>query len=252
MAAGDTRRVADASVSDYRELQKRLGTSRVVVVQPSTYGLDNRCMLEAVRAFGSHARGIAVVDSTVTDDELQRLDQSRVCGIRFNLARAGTTTVEMIEPLAERILPFGWHVQLHMTPEQIVACKDVLTRLRTPMVFDHMGRIPPGVGHEHPAFRIITRLGQEKRAWVKLSGPYLYSQGGFPQFDEVVPLTRALARAIPDRLVWGSDWPHPGAKQRIDESWFAASLSKWVSDDLVRHAILVDNPARLYAFDCDC
>jgi D-galactarolactone isomerase len=252
MAAGDTRRVADAKVSDYRELQKRLGTSRVVVVQPSTYGIDNRCMLDALREFGSTARGIAVVDTTVGDDELQRLDQSRVCGIRFNLARAGATTIEMMEPLAERILPLGWHLQLHMTPDQIVSCKDVLNRLAVPMVFDHMGRIPPEVGEDHPAFRIITRLGQEERAWVKLSGPYLFAQGGFAQFDEVVPLTRALARDIPDRLVWGSDWPHPGAGQRIVESWLAASLSQWIVDDRVHDAVLLDNPARLYGFDGGC
>ena len=127
---------------DYRLLQKRIGTTRNVVVQPSTYGTDNRCTLDAVAQIGPTARAVAVVDTTVSDAELQRLAGLGVRGIRFNLVQAGATTIDMVEPLSKRVNDLGWHVQIHMLGDQIVQIEELLQRLPSPIVFDHMGRIP--------------------------------------------------------------------------------------------------------------
>ena len=136
MAPGDTRVLPDATVEDYRPLQQRLGTSRVVVVQPSSYGTDNRLLIEALDQLGPTSRGIAVVDQTVTDDELSQLASAGVRGLRFNIARAGAIRVEMIEPLARRIAPLGWHVQIHMEADEIAHLESLFGRLTVPIVFD--------------------------------------------------------------------------------------------------------------------
>ena len=139
-------------------------------MQPSTYGTDNRLLVEALGQFGSEARGIAVVDTNVSDAELKALNAAGVKGIRFNLVQSGATTAEMIEPLSRRVEPLGWHVQIHMLGDGIVAIKDLLNRLPTPIVFDHLGRIPEPAGAQHPAFAVIRGLLDKGRTWVKLSG----------------------------------------------------------------------------------
>ena len=141
-APNATLRPPNATVDDYRSLQARLGTTRTVVVTPSTYGTDNRCMLDALGRFGANARGIAVLDTTVTNAELNRLAEAGVRGIRFNMAVGSVTTIEMIEPLAKRVNDFGWHIQVNMPPDQLVVNESLLLRLPTPIVFDHMARVP--------------------------------------------------------------------------------------------------------------
>jgi predicted TIM-barrel fold metal-dependent hydrolase len=245
---GDTRQVPDASVADYCLLQERIGTSRVVVVQPSTYGTDNRCTLEGLATLGPAARGVAVVDTTVSDEELHRLDSLGVRGIRFNLARAGSTTVEMLEALASRVGPLGWHVQIHAHAAAIVELKPLLARLAAPIVFDHMGRIPPVAGVDHPAYCVIRDFLDRGRTWVKLSGPYFESKSGAPGYSDVSGLAEAFARAAPERMVWGSDWPHPGATRPQDDAELFDLLEQWVPDEASRRLILVENPAALYGF----
>jgi D-galactarolactone isomerase len=145
-------RPGDATVDDYRRLQKRLGTTRNVVVTPSTYGTDNACTLDAMAKIGARARGVAVVDTSVTDAELKRLHDLGVRGIRFNLVQSGATTIEMLEPLSKRVNDLGWHVQIHMLADAIVENADLFQRLPSPIVFDHMARIPQPAGIDHPAF----------------------------------------------------------------------------------------------------
>ncbi|HTP98557.1 MAG TPA: amidohydrolase family protein [Casimicrobiaceae bacterium] len=245
--AGDTRHVPDALVSDYREVQRRIGTRRVVVVQPSTYGTDNRCLLEALAQFGSAARGVAVVDPSVPDDALSSMAAANVRAIRFNLARPGATTIHMVEPLGRRVAQLGWHVQLHMTSEQIVEHERVLERVAAPMVFDHMGRIaPPGFESER-AFGIVVGLARAGRAWVKLSAPYLFIAGTHA-YEDATALAQAITTAIPERVVWGSDWPHPGARVPVDLDEVVTSRGLWMPDDEVRRAALIGNPATLYQF----
>ena len=174
-------------------LQKRLGTKRVVVVTPSTYGTDNRCMVDAVGRLGATARGIAVVDITVTDIELRELATAGVRGIRFNLTVGGVTTIEMVEPLARRIHDLGWHVQVNLAPDALVNNQDMLRRLPTPVVFDHMARIPlTGDVEQQAAFVAINRLIDRGNAWVKLSGAYLGSKVGPPTYADTQSLGRGL------------------------------------------------------------
>ena len=250
VAANATLRPPDALVEDYRMLQQRTGTTRNVVVTPSTYGTDNSCTLDAMAKIGATARGVAVVDTSVSDDELKRLAGLGIRGIRFNLVQSGATTVDMLEPLAKRVNELGWHVQIHMLGDQIVQIADLLQRLPSPIVFDHMGRIPKDVGVEHPAFRVIVGLAEKGRAWVKLSGAYMDTKVGPPTYADSTKLAQAFAKAAPERMVWGSDWPHPTEKleNKPDDAILFDLLAAWAPDDGLRQRILVDNPATLYGF----
>jgi D-galactarolactone isomerase len=247
---GATLRPADASVDDYRLLQKRNGTTRNVVVTPSTYGTDNRVTLDAMAKFGATARGVAVVNASVTDAELKRLADLGVRGIRFNLVQAGATSVEMIEPLSTRVNALGWHVQIHMLGDQIVKIEDLLNKLASPIVFDHMGRIPQPAGTDHPAFGVIRKLIDKGRTWVKLSGAYQDSKVGPPSYADTSKVAQAYVKAAPERMVWASDWPHPTQKEneKANDAVLFDLLTEWAPDEATRHRILVDNPATLYGF----
>jgi len=244
-----TLRPPDAGPADYRLLQKRIGTSRNVVVQPSTYGTDNSCTLDAVAQIGPSARAVAVVDTSVTDQELQRLASLGVRGIRFNLVQAGATTIDMMGPLSSRVNELGWHVQIHMLADQIAQAEKVLAQLSSPLVIDHMGRIPPSAGVNHPAFGVIAQLVARGHTWVKLSGAYMGTKVGPPSYSDVAPLARAYIRMAPERMVWATDWPHPTEKtDKPDDAILLDLLADWTSDEHTRHRILVENPEALYGF----
>ncbi len=243
-----TLRPPDAHVDDYRLLQQRIGTERNVIVTPSTYGTDNRCTLDAMRAIGSRARGVAVVDTSVSDAALKEMAAAGVRGIRFNLVQAGATTVEMIEPLSKRVNELGWHIQIHMLGDKIVEIAEVLQRLPSPIVFDHLGRIPQPQGTDHPAFRVVADLVEKGRAWVKLSGAYIDSKSGPPAYADTTKVAQAYAKLAPERLVWGSDWPHPTEKTKPDDAVLFDLLAEWVPSEAARVRILRDNPATLYDF----
>ena len=247
---GATLRPADASVDDYRLLQKRIGTTRNVVVTPSTYGTDNRVTLDAMAKFGATARGVAVVNASVTDAELKRLADLGVRGIRFNLVQAGATSVEMIEPLSTRVNALGWHVQIHMLGDQIVKIEDLLNKLASPIVFDHMGRIPQPAGTDHPAFGVIRKLIDKGRTWVKLSGAYQDTKVGPPSYADTSKVAQAYVKAAPERMVWASDWPHPTQKEneKANDAVLFDLLTEWAPNEVTRQRILVENPATLYGF----
>lgn len=247
-APGAKLRPADATVAMYRLLQRRLGTSRNVVVTPSTYGTDNRCTLDALAQFGPTARGIAVADTGIGDEELRHLDRAGVRGLRFNLAVGAVTTADMIEPLARRIAPLGWHVQINMPLEELERQRAMLQRLPVPVVFDHFGRIPVAADAEHPVFALIVELMQRERAYIKLSGAYLASRAGAPGYADVAPLARALIDAAANQVIWGSDWPHPTETSKPDDAALLSLLAQWAPDEALRERILVANPARLYRF----
>lgn len=250
VSASATLKPPDAHVSDYRLLQKRIGTTRNVVVTPSTYGTDNSCTRDALRQIGSSARGVAVVDASVTNAELERLSEDGFRGVRFNLVQSGATTVEMIEPLSKRVNDLGWHVQIHMKGDQIVGIADLLGRLPSVIVFDHLGRIPEPAGVSHPAFALILKLIDKGRTWVKLSGAYQDTKVGPPSYADSSALARAYVKAAPERVVWGSDWPHPTEKDnKPDDAILFDLLDEWAPDDATRNRILVANPEELYGFD---
>ena len=245
-------RPGDASVADYRLLQKRIGTSRNVIVQPSTYGIFNDGLIEALGDCGPSARGVAVVNASVTDDELRRLDAARVRGVRFNLATlGGATTMEMLELVAKRIAPMGWHVQFNMSADMTLAAKDVLNRLPCQIVFDHLAHMLQPAGAAHPAFAVVADLMQKGKAWVKLSGAYQDTKVGPPTYADTIPLAQAYVKAAPERCVWGSDWPHPSEQSKPalpDDAVLFDLLAQWAPDEAIRNRILVDNPAKLYGF----
>jgi predicted TIM-barrel fold metal-dependent hydrolase len=245
-----TLRPADALVDDYRALQKRIGTTRNVLVQPSTYGTDNRCHLDALATFGATARMVAVVNDSVSTEELKRLHALGVRGIRFNLAQVGATTPEMIEPLSRRINDLGWHIQINAPAATIMEIMPILERVPSPIVFDHLAHIPQPDGVNHPLYGKVRALMDKGRTWVKLSGAYADTKVGAPTYADSSAVARAYAKAAPERCVWGSDWPHPTehTKQLPDDAVLFDLLSDWVPDESARHRVLVENPATLYDF----
>ena len=251
--AGRGKVPSDAGVEEYHALRSKLGFSRAVVVQPRTYWTDNSVLLRAIAALGpDNTRGVAVVHPDVTDSELQRLHDGGVRGVRFSLYVAADAVVgfEMVEPLAQRLHGLGWHLQIHWMADQIVEHKEMLLRLPTPLVFDHMTRLSPDTGVSHPAFDFVRGLLTDGRAWLKLSGPYLDSVAG-PKggYKDMNAIARSWVAAAPDRLVWGSDWPHMAERPNPpDTAGLFDMLADWVPDEALRDRILVDNPAALYGF----
>ncbi len=241
-----------ADVAAYREMQARIGTQRVVIVTPRIYGTDNAVTVDAIRQLGiHHARGIAVLHPDVTDSELDALHRGGIRGIRFTLYTAKHAAVgfEMVEPLAHRVAELGWHVQLHWTAGQLVEHRAMLQRLPCTMVFDHRARLPLQQGVNHEAFGIVRELADAGRAWIKLSGPYLDSADGLAgRYADVTPMARAWVDAVPDRLVWGSDWPHVTETHKPDDLMLLDLLCDWAQDEATRERILIANPAALYGF----
>ena len=241
----------NGAVQDYRLLQKRIGVSRVVIVTPRNYVTDNSVTLDAIRQLGvANARGVAVIRPTVTDAELKTLNDGGVRGIRFTVGNPATAVVsiDMIEPLAKRIAVFGWHVQLNMDAAQIVEHADLLWRLPTQIVFDHMGKPPLPAGIAHPSHAVIRSLLDQRRAWVKISGAYMNTQLGPPSYADATAIAQTFVKAAPERLVWGSDWPHPGPKVHPDDAVLFDLLATWAPDEATRNRILVANPEALYGF----
>jgi predicted TIM-barrel fold metal-dependent hydrolase len=243
-----TLRPADALVEDYRALQKRIGTTRSVIVQPSTYGIDNRCTLDALVALGPNSRAVVVVDDTVTDAELRRMHGLGARGIRFNLAQAGATTPEMMAPLSARVNALGWHIQINAPAAKIMEVMPILERVPSPIVFDHLAHIPQPDGVNHPLYAKVRALIDKGKTWVKLSGAYGDTKVGPPTYADTSAVARAYAKAAPERCVWGSDWPHPTEKDKPDDALLFDLLTDWVPDEKARTRILVDNPAVLYGF----
>lgn len=239
------------TLADYRQLQRRLGLRRAVLVQAKNHRADNAALLDALAQLGPDGRGIAVVLPDVSDTELKRLDAGGVRGLRFSVWNAanGVTTIDMIAPLARRIADLGWHAQIHMSGAQIVANADLLRHLPCPVVFDHMGRLPPELGATHPGFQVIADMVESGRAWVKLSGAYLNTRLGPPDYADATRLARAFVALAPERLVWGSDWPHVTEKTaKPDDAVLLDLLETWAGDAALRRRILVDNPRMLYGF----
>lgn len=246
-------RPPDATLADYRALQRHLGTSRCVIVQPSSYGTDNACLVDALEQMGPNARGIAVIDEATPDAVLRRLHEVGVRGIRFNLARPAGAPVALIQSLSQRVEPLGWHVQVHTMAEAYPSLVPLLERLPTSVVIDHLGRFTPDVDPlRHPAWNALRRLVDGGRAWVKVSGAYHDTRVGAPSYTDTGRIVRAWLEHAPERTVWGTDWPHPsavaGEKALPDDAQLLNLLDAWRPPSTSMQRLLVDNPARLYGF----
>jgi predicted TIM-barrel fold metal-dependent hydrolase len=252
MAWPQLRGTPDAGVAEYRLLQQRLGTTRAIVVQPAAYGIDNRVTVAAVAELGrDRARGVAVLHPGVSDAELAALHEGGIRGLRFTQhdPKTAVTTPAMIEPLAQRVEELGWHLQLHLRGEQLLEMASMIERLPGTLVLDHMARMPQPGGIHHPAFKLVARLIDSGRAWIKLSGPYLDSKDGSPRYADATRVARELVKLAPERVVWGSDWPHPTERDvKPDDAILLDLVHEWAGDAASRRLILVDNPAALYGF----
>ena len=256
---------AEASASSLAAHQDVLGLDRVVIIQPSIYGIDNRCTLDAIRVIGSGARGIAVLGRDVTNDELETIAQGGIVGLRLNLAAAAVTDLDQARReldwaflIADRV---GWHVQIFTELSVIAALADSLARAPCPVVVDHFGRADASRGPRQAGLDALLELVTSGAVYVKLSAPYLISS--LPRHDDVASLVSAFVAANPDRLLWGSNWPHPGGGtgsidrnattpfRNIDDGTALDRFAQWASDDAALEKILVDNPARLFGFTDD-
>lgn len=239
-----------APVADYLAMRKRLGVARTVVVQPSGYGADNTCTLEAMAALGGSARGIAVVEPSVADAEIQRLTKAGMRGIRYFMLPGGVLPWEGLETMAARVGNFGWHVQLQLDGRLLPEREPLLKRLKGTLVIDHNGKFLEPVAVDHPSFKCLLRLLENGRTWVKLSAPYETSKNGPPLYPDVGALAKALVKAALERCVWASNWPHPSVSraQCPDDADLLDLLLDWAPDEKMRTKILADNPAKLYGF----
>ncbi len=249
--AGATLLPEDALPDNYRALQRRLGTSRGVIIQPSTYGTDNSLQLASRQALGAeNFRVVAVVAEDVTDAELRRLHEHGVRGVRFNLGFPGVFTVASLKPLAPRLAELGWTCQINMRPKQIEDDADLLTSLPGRLVFDHLAQVPQPGGVDSVPYKVIHGMLDRGKTWVKLSGPYVSSKEGPPSYADAGAVAAAYVRAAPERMVWGSDWPHPSEPKdpKPDDARLFDLFAEWAGNAAAFKSILVDNPAELYGF----
>ncbi len=234
-------------VSTYREVQKAVGLSRAVIVQPSAYGFDNSCTLDAVAQLGDSGRGIALVRPDVSDAELKRLDDGGICGVRYMMINP-VLGWDSLEPMAARLAAMDWMVNLQLDGRLFPEHEEVLKRLPCKLVIDHNGKFLEPVRPEHPSFQSLLRVLDTGRVWIKLSAPYETSKTGAPGYDDVSLLARTLAEKFPERCLWASNWPHPGRAPMPSSVALYDLLFSWTSSDTARQKILVDNPAGLYGF----
>ncbi len=247
------------------DLQRRLHLDRVVIVQPSFYGTDNAAILDAMRQLGpSRARGVAVVGDAMSSSVLDALRDAGIRGIRVNLETAGQTDPALaaakLRAAIAQSRPRGWHIQLYTRPAVISALAGELANSPVPIVFDHFAGAQAAAGPGQPGFDAVLALVRSGAAYVKISAPYRASKAPAP-YDDVAPLARTLVAANPDRVLWGSDWPHPDSTHArgrsatditpflpIDDALVFDQLPRWISDAAIRRKILVDAPGRLYGF----
>ncbi len=245
----------DATLKQYKALLATLGIARAVLVTPSVYGMDNERQLDALAEMKGAWRGVAVVPTDVPDAELDRLHAAGFRGVRVNLFAKSGLVLEDLEAIAARIADRRWHVQLHVDARELRTLAPRLRRLPIDVVFDHLGHIPAAAGIAHPGFQTLLALLQEGRCWAKLSAPYRLSELPYP-YRDVTPLARALIATAAERLVWGSDWPHPAVPGHMpvsftmpDDGDLLDILGTWTDNAREQQKILVDNPRVLYDFD---
>jgi predicted TIM-barrel fold metal-dependent hydrolase len=239
-----------ADVPAYQAMARTVGIGRMVIVQPSTFGTDNSCTLDAVELLGHEkSRAVVVIDDSFDHDALEQMDAKGARGVRFNAVSGNGTPLDQLENLAARVAELGWHIQFYTHGEQIAELAPLIKKLPVTVVLDHMAGVKSDRGVASPEFRAAAGLMQSGQAYVKISG-YRSSVQGFP-YDDVAALARGFIEANPDRCVWGSDWPHPslfGETHMPDDGQLFDMLGAWAPSDQLRRKILVDNPARLYGF----
>jgi len=246
-AAKRTYTPPDAGREKLAALHRHLGLSRAVLVQASCHGTDNRAMLDAMEWSQGAWRGVAMVDRSVTDKQLEELHAGGVRGVRFNFVAhlGGAPDLAAVDSVLARIAPLGWHVELHLDAQDIDKYRAYLLGLRVPFIIDHMGRVEARHGLQQQPFRHMLELMKHELAWVKVSGGDRVSSAGKPYAD-AIPYAQALIEAAPDRVLWGTDFPHPNVKTMPNDGELVDLFAAMCPDESVRRRILVTNPNRLY------
>ncbi|HSH91553.1 MAG TPA: amidohydrolase family protein [Ramlibacter sp.] len=237
-----------APVPAYREVQRALGLTRAVVVQPTGYGFDNSCTLDAIAALGPASRGIAVIEPGTSDQRIEELHEAGIRGVRYFMLPGGVLHWDSLEAMSARIADRNWNINLQLDGRELPRHKDMLLRLASPLVIDHTGKFLEPVTPESEAFGALLQLLDSGRCWVKLSAPYETSRHGPPKYEDVGRLARVLAQRYPQRCLWATNWPHPNQNPVPSSQAMLDLLFDWAPDAATRQAILVDNPARLYGF----
>jgi 2-pyrone-4,6-dicarboxylate lactonase len=239
----------DAPKEALFELRDFLGFSRNVIVQASCHGSDNRAMIDALVTAGDNARGIAVVEPDVSTSELAEMHAAGVRGVRFNFLKrlVDATPRELYVQIAEKIIPLGWHVVIYFEAPELADLTPFITSLPATVVIDHMGRPDVDLGVEHPQWqRFIALMDEHPNLWVKVSGPERLSKIG-PPYDDVVPFGRALVERYFDRVLWGTDWPHPNMTTHMpDDGKLVDFVPRIATTPALQEQLLVRNPMRLY------
>ena len=259
-AASRTYTPEAATAAQLLAMHRALHISRVVIVQPSVYGTDNSCLLDAMKQYGSEARGIAVLPIEISSATLDNMERAGIRGVRINLGTAANTNLDdarrRLKSAIEQIQGRKWCVQIYAALPVIQGLSDLILASPVPVVLDHFGGAKAALGLQQPGFDKLLELVRSGKGYVKISGAYRASDQP-PDYRDVVPLARALIEANPHRILWGSDWPHPdtgaGRKPsdlspllRVDDGHLLDLLAKWAPDTASRNTILVDNPATLY------
>jgi len=263
--AGRTYTPPPADVADWEAIHRTLRMDRGVIVQPSVYGTDNRCLLDAIGRLGRRARGVAVIADTLSDIELDALHRGGVRGIRVNLETFGiadpAAASERLRRALAQLAHRPWHIQLFVGSSILPSVESGVLQSALPIVFDHFGGVRAEAGVTDPGFQSLVRMVRSGRAYVKVSGAYRVSASGPPDYADVRPFARALIEANPERVLWGSDWPHPDSRRHegpdvsaispnlpVDDVATLNQLAVWAPEASRRRTIIVDNPARLYGF----
>jgi 2-pyrone-4,6-dicarboxylate lactonase len=240
----------DAPFESLMGLHDYLGISRAVIVQASCHGTDNRAMLDAIKRSNGRYRGVAIVDGDVTDSQLADLDAGGVRGVRFNFVAhlGGAPDLDVFDRVLRRIEELDWHVVLHLDAKDIGMYAERISQIRVPFVIDHMCRVLAAEGVQQQPFKKLLDLMRNPLAWVKVCGAERVSVGKRP-FDDAIPFASALIEAAPDRVLWGTDWPHPNiSKDMPDDGGLVDLMFRFCPDPQARQRLLVDNPAKLYRF----
>jgi 2-pyrone-4,6-dicarboxylate lactonase len=245
----------DATLADLRHLHRTLGVDRVVFTQPSIYGTDNSAILDGMAALNADApnsaRGVVAVKGDVTDKELEAFDKRGIRGIRLNTDNKGGMPIELkdVPKLAARIKPLGWHFEWLFPGKDIIELMPTFKALTIPMSIGHFAYQPATAGVKAPGFQALLELMRAGNTWMKISGANRVSETDLPPYDDVKPLAEALIQAAPERIMWGTDWPHPN-KYLVNpnDGDLVDAFGDWVSDDTMRHKIMVDTPAKFFRF----
>ena len=240
----------DAGKEQLWALRDHLGFSRNVIVQATCHGADNRALVDALADANGRARGVATVRRDVSVEELAALDEAGVRGVRFNFVKRLVDKLPHADLVAigEKVAPLGWHVVIYFEAAELPEIRDLVTRLPTPVVVDHMGRPDVTQPVEGETFQAFVRLlAEQENFWTKVSCPERLSVSGPPDYADVVPFARHLVERFPDRVLWGTDWPHPNMKSHMpDDGRLVDFLPRIAPTQALRQALLVDNPMRLY------